>query len=218
MILRTRPLWLGQSDRSWALGAATPGALPMPGALPSGGTSTLKGTWSNDTPNGLHIISHSRNSVGQDCDWEGTYDDWQANGIWNPCAPSQPPGEVVAVGYTEEDPGQMPPQVVAPAPPAPAPPPPAAAPPQPVGAPLTPPPPPPANPGTIPVQNPNVFNPPPPFTPVPVLVPGAAPATAPKAVPAVPAASKSGTTTALVAGGLGIVGVAAALFFGGAFK
>lgn len=207
VILQARRLWLGQSDRSWALGA-TPGGLPVPGPLPAD-YSLLKGTWM--TSGGLPVISHSSNAAGDECNWEGTYEEWQAAGIWNPCDPSQPPGQVVAVGGEEP-----PPQAVAPAPAAPAPEPPAQFAPQP-------PPevqPPQAGPGAIPVENPNAFNPPQLLMPVPVLVPGQAPAPvpAPKAAPPAPAASKSGTTTALVAGGLGIVGVAAALFFGGAFK
>lgn len=219
VILQARPLWLGQRSSLRALGAPTPGALPMPGPLPPDGHGMKKGTWSS----GSLIVSYSIKADGPNCDWQGTYEEWQANGVWNPCAPSQPVGEVTTSAYYTPDTDPLPLQTPPPAAPAPAAPAPAPAPPVqnvPVPAPVQPPPPTQAAPtGTIPVQNQNIFNPQQLFQPVPVLVPGGQPQPAPKAAPTpAPASLKTGTTVALVAGGLGIVGVAAALIAGGVFK
>lgn len=212
-----------------------PGPLPIPGPLPSDGYGDKDGTWLN--PNGNLIVSHNHNSTtNQDCDYQDTYENWQKGGVWNQCDVNQAPGTVsqLAPPPSAATPTSTPPaQTTTPA----------TTPPATTSAPgatnpdaTTLPP----DTGGMPVQNPGmvppdqgiktqpipkpsqIYIPPPPssaFLPIPgaPAAPAAPVAGAPVTLqtPIQPPATPSGPpTAALVAGGVGVAGIAAALFFG----
>jgi hypothetical protein len=124
MILKARPLWLGQGAGAGLLPniptttppavQLAPGPLPIPSPIPPDGYGGMDGTWVNTSASPALVVSHNHNPVtNQDCDYQDTYDNWQKSGVWNPCDPSQTPGTVSPLA---------PPAAAAP--PAPAPPPP----------------------------------------------------------------------------------------------
>lgn len=285
MILRARPLWLGQgplgplipliptfpqpnvAGQATAAGQQQPasapgGPLPLPPPIPTDGYGNLQGAWLFVDPDGIQwIIYRGRDANGLDCMNKVSIPAWQSGGIWNPCAPSQPVGDIsplppppqaasgdlnsrardrlsalqnrisalpadlqadplsklatcqaminpqgvvldigvfACMGNTEAS-VRASEQTAASRP---------GAPPAPNPAPGSPPP----GATTIPIQNPSQggwF--PPAFSPLPIQSPGI-PASAPTPAPA--STTGSGTTTALVAGGIGVAGLAAALAFG----
>ncbi len=220
MILKARPLWLGQ------------GVLPTPPPLPAGGVTGQIGSWLVDSGGQQYVRSQGVNldNGGFDCENNMPLAQWQIQGIWNTCMPAQPPGQIDTVSNPWVPPSWAGgPAAVNPAPPPPVAPPPVAAPaPVPGPIPIAPPPPPAFTPAPVAPDNTQNVAPPRPL-PVgpqgaPILVTPLPPGFNPMPAPPVPgpaqapitppASSKSSTTTALVAGGIGIVGVAAAVLVG----
>lgn len=220
MILKARPLWLGQ------------GALPTPGPIPPDGTWNKNGSWMTTLQGKPAVLSQSINvTQGSSCSGVLPYDQWQSKGVWNPCLPNQAPGQVDIVPDVPEsqnpNAGTPPAAGTAPA---------VTPPPAPGSIPIPPVPPPafipapgqpdnttPPNgvrPTPSPVGNPIAVTPlPPGFNPMPVPPPGIAlpppPAGAPAAAPPPAPASSSGAgTTALVAGGIGAAGILTAILVG----
>lgn len=234
--IRAKPLWLGQGAGAGLLPtlptqpavATQPaaGPLPIPGPLPSDGYGDKDGTWLNQNGGQSFVVSHNHNPVtNQDCDYQDTYENWQKSGIWNQCDTNQAPGTVSQV--IPPTPVDVPAATTTPATT------PGATNPGTTTAPATTTVPPAA--GGMPVQNPGIvppdwgsqaqqlpnntqinLPPPPAFFPAanaPAAPVAGAPAT-PQTPVQPPAAPSGPPTAALVAGGVGVVGIAAALFFG----